>query len=228
MLNGLTTYGLLFIGQHWQTVTPDPARHYNEMDTRLRKLAKVRPLFINSQTGKDHFSFEENKKLLLGAEDIANETGISIVHETHRGKFSFAGHVTKHFLEKMPSLRITLDISHWCNTAESLLNDQQEAVALAVSHTDHIHARIGHPQGPQITDPRDPSWKEAVEFHFGCWDKVVALKKAKQETLTITPEFGPHPYMARLPFTHQAIADQWDINRYMMNVLRERYAHEII
>ena len=112
MLEGLAKYSLAFIGQHWQTVAADPVEHYNEMDTRLHQLAEVKPLFINSQTGRDHFSFEENKKLLLRAKDIADKTGVAIIHETHRGKFSFAAHVTKQFLKEMPALRITLDISH--------------------------------------------------------------------------------------------------------------------
>ena len=34
-------------------------------------------------------------------------------------------------LEKMPEIRITLDISHWCNVAGSFLQDQQKAVDLA-------------------------------------------------------------------------------------------------
>ena len=220
MLTELEKHGLKLIGQHWETVEPEFDKHYKEFETRLRNLAAINPLFINSQTGKDYYSFEQNRKLISLAQDISNETGISIIHETHRGKFSFAAHITKQYLEQLPGLRITLDISHWCNTAESLLNDQSEAVDIAVSSTDHIHARVGFAEGPQITDPRDPEWNEAMQFHLQCWDKVIALNNS----ITITPEFGPSPYMMNLPFTHQAVADQWEINEYMMNLLKERYS----
>jgi hypothetical protein len=37
-------------------------------------------------------------------------------------------------------------------------------------------------------------------------------------------EFGPPHYLPALPFTRQPVADQWDINVYMMKTLRERYA----
>lgn len=220
MLDGITKHGVKLIGQHWETVEPEFEKHYKEYGLRLQNLAAIKPLFINSQTGKDYYSFKQNKKLISLAGDIAKETGIKIIHETHRGKFSFAAHVTKQYLESIPDLKITLDISHWCNTAESFLHDQQEAVDIAISRTDHIHARIGFAEGPQITDPRDAEWNEAMQFHLRCWDKVIAVKNK----MTITPEFGPAPYMMNLPFTHQAVADQWDINEYMMNFLKERYS----
>ncbi|MGI8583073.1 MAG: sugar phosphate isomerase/epimerase family protein [Chitinophagaceae bacterium] len=223
MLNGLAKHDLKFIGQHWETVEPDFEKHYKEFEFRLRDLADAKPIFINSQTGKDYYSCDQNKKLISLAKDVAKEIGIAVIHETHRGKFSFAAHITKQYLENFPDLRITLDISHWCNTAESLLQDQKEAVDLAISRTDHIHARVGFAEGPQITDPSDPAWNEEMQFHLNCWDKVVELKKDDQSELTITPEFGPHPYMMNLPFTQQPVTDQWDVNEYMMSLLKERY-----
>ena len=48
---------------------------------------------------------------------------------------------------------------------------------LAITRTDHIHARVGYTEGPQITDPRVPEWKRALDFHLQCWDKVVAFNK---------------------------------------------------
>ena len=41
--------------------------------------------------------------------------------------------------------------------------------------------------------------------------------------LTITPEFGPPPYLVTLPFTQQPLTDQWAVNVFMMNLLKERY-----
>jgi hypothetical protein len=121
-------------------------------------------------------------------------------------------------------LRLTLDISHWCNVHESYLGDQDETVTLALNRTDHIHARIGHPEGPQVSDPRAPEWKQAVETHFAWWDKIVERKKKEGKLMTILTEFGPPDYMPTLPYTRQAVANQWDINVYMMEILRKRYA----
>ncbi|MEO6547689.1 MAG: TIM barrel protein [Ferruginibacter sp.] len=181
------------------------------------------PLYINCHSGKDYFSFEDNKKIVDYTLDLAKRTGIKILHETHRSRMLFAAPVAKKFFEAIPDLKITLDISHWCNVSESLLHDQQLTVDTALQRTGHIHARIGHPEGPQVNDPRAPEWKDAVEAHFAWWDKIVAYKKQKGETLTVLTEFGPRDYMPSLPYTLQPLADQWAINVYMMQLFRKRY-----
>ena len=106
---------------------------------------------------------------------------------------------------------------------ESLLEDQQEAVDLAIAHTDHIHSRIGHQEGPQVNDPRANEWKEVLEKYLAWWDKVVEIHQKNDTNLTITTEFGLIPYMPAMPFTQMALANKWEINVYMMNLLKERY-----
>jgi hypothetical protein len=136
----------------------------------------------------------------------------------------FAAHITRKFIESFPELRLTLDISHWCNVHESLLADQKETVDMALSRTDHIHARIGHPEGPQVNDPRAPEWEPVVRQHFEWWDKIVERKKKNGEIVTILTEFGPPDYMPTLPYTKQPLGDQWAINVHMMHLLRKRYS----
>ncbi|MEI6950031.1 sugar phosphate isomerase/epimerase [Paraflavisolibacter sp. H34] len=220
----LEQYGLEAIPQHYGTYDADFAKHF---DTYAAWLELVKPLpapKIDSQTGKDFFSFEQNKQLVDLAVAHTQSSGVDVFHETHRNKFAFAAHITKEYLQKIPYLKLTLDASHWVNVAESYLDDQPEAMALAISRTEHIHARVGYPEGPQVPDPRVPEWQEAVEKHLAWWDKVVARKRAEKATsFTITPEFGPYPYMVSLPFTRQPITSQWEVNKYMMDMLRERY-----
>jgi hypothetical protein len=224
MLYALDENKLLLIAQHWETTDPHFESHLDEYTGRIAFLAAAKPLFINSQTGKDYFSFHENRLLIQSAHNIAGAMGVPVYHETHRGKFSFAAHITKTFLERDPSLSLTLDISHWCAVAESLLEDQQEAVTLALDRTRHIHARIGHTQGPQVIDPRSGSAQNALEFHLQCWDKIVKENERKGEPmLTFTMEFGPAPYMMHHPFTGEPFAEQWELNVFMKNLLSERY-----
>ena len=107
---------------------------------------------------------------------------------------------------------------------ESLLDDQQDTVSRTLERVDHIHARIGHAEGPQVNDPRAPEWKQAVDAHFAWWDNVVARKKKEGKVLTFLTEFGPVDYMPALPYTRQPVADQWAINKYMLDILRMRYS----
>lgn len=190
----------------------------------LEKLVPYKPVLINCHTGKEYFSFRQNQALIAAGKAVSDASGIPVLHETHRGRFSFAAHITKEYLEKIPGLRLTLDISHWCNVHESMLADQEEAVSLAISRTDHIHTRVGFPEGPQVNDPRAPEWKNVLEQHLTWWDHVVEAKIQRGGSLlTITPEFGPPDYMPTLPYTRQPVASQWDINEYMMNLLKARY-----
>ncbi|MFA6945719.1 MAG: TIM barrel protein [Pedobacter sp.] len=205
----------------------NPQEHlefYKRMIDAAAKQNIQRPLYINNHSGKDYFSFEDNKKFIEHTQALAKETDILICHETHRGRMLFAAHITRNFLERYPDLRLTLDISHWCNVHESLLADQKETVALALERTDHIHARIGHPEGPQVNDPRAPEWEQTVKQHFEWWDKIVDRKKKNGERMTVLTEFGPPDYMPTLPYTKQPLGDQWAINVHMMHLLRKRYS----
>ncbi|CAH0997737.1 hypothetical protein EMA8858_03871 [Emticicia aquatica] len=223
ILNTLAKYNLELIAQYWQSYEQDFEEHIINYEKYLRNLAKAKPIFINCQTGKDYFNFHQNQLLFDLASRIAAETGIKIIHETHRGKSLFAAHITHEYLMKIPDLRITLDISHWYNVHESLLDDQQEAIDLAILHTDHIHSRVGHPEGPQVNEPQAPEWKSVLEAHLSWWDKVVETHQRNNTTLTVTTEFGPYPYMPVLPLTQMPLGNQWEINVFMMNLFKKRY-----
>jgi sugar phosphate isomerase/epimerase len=224
LLDTMGRHGLLFIAQHWETVEPDFVLHKKEYAARIAQLAAVKPLFINTQTGKDYYSFEQNEQLLTLAAAIAAETGTAVYHETHRGKFSFAAHVTHEYLRRVSRLKLTLDISHWCAVAETLLHDQPAAVQLAISATRHVHARVGFSQGAQVNDPRAPEWQQALDFHLRCWDAVVDTHvKLERPMLTFTTEFGPYPYMPQYPHTQQPVSDQWEVNLFMKDLLKKRY-----
>ncbi len=184
-----------------------------------------KPLYINCHSGRDFFSFEENKQFIDHTLQLAKDTGIKICHETHRSRILFAAPIARQYMEKIPDLRVTFDVSHWCNVHESLLNDQKETVDMTLQRVDHIHARIGHPEGPQVNDPRAPEWNDALNAHFAWWDAVVEIKNQKGERLTILTEFGPPDYMPALPYTREPLSDQWAINVYMMNLLRKRYTN---
>lgn len=197
--------------------------HFKKMTEAAAANTIQKPLYINCHSGKDYFSFEENSAFIEHTTQLSKKTGILICHETHRSRMLFAAPVAKKYLQTIPDLRITLDASHWCNVSESLLGDQAETMKLAIDKTEHIHARIGHAEGPQVNDPRAPEWEAAVKAHLGWWDRVVERKKNNGETLTILTEFGPPDYMPVTAYTRQPLADQWAINVHMMHLLRKRY-----
>ncbi len=201
----------------------DFAKHLKEFEKMLRDGVALKPLYFNCHSGRDWFNFEQGSRFVQLGLEVAKSSGVPVYHETHRGRLMFAAQITKQYMEAFPGLRLTLDISHWCAVHESLLEDQPETIKMALSRTDHIHARIGHQEGPQVNDPRAPEWASAVKAHFAWWDDVVKRKAVEGQPITVLTEFGPPTYLPTVPYTFQPLADQWEINVYMMKLFRERY-----
>jgi sugar phosphate isomerase/epimerase len=222
----LQAHGLLLIGQYYQSFEKDLQEHKVSFERHMQNLCALNPLLIDAQTGKDYFTPGQNKEIFEVAAKITKETGVPIAHETHRNKALFAAHVTRQLLEQNPDIMITADFSHWCNVSESLLEQQEEALRSAITRSVHIHARVGHAESAQVSDPRAPEWADELAAHLEWWDAIIDHRvKSGAKLTTITPEFGPAPYMPALPYTRMPVAHQWEINLYMMNLLKARYRH---
>jgi sugar phosphate isomerase/epimerase len=195
--------------------------HIQIMEENFSKLAALNPLFINSHTGKDYFSFDDNCKIIDAALNFSAKNGIRILHETHRGRFSFHAASLIPYLERFPQIELVGDFSHFCTVSESMLDDQQEIIARIIPHVSHIHARIGYEQGPQVNDPQAPEWQGHLEKFVFWWQQIINTKKrAGQSLFTISPEFGPVPYMPTAPYTQQPLSNQWDNNVFMKEYLK--------
>lgn len=194
-----------------------------QFTTHFKTLVSWNPVYINCHTGSDFFTFEQNKAFIDAANKIAKTHNIPIYHETHRGRFSFNLPDTKKYLSAIPELKLNLDISHWMVVHESLLQGQEEELQEVINRSHHIHARVGHAEGPQVNDPEAPEWKEAVERHMNIWEKIIKKQWEGKDVFTITTEFGPADYMPTLPYTQLPVADQWKANVYMMKLLKERF-----
>jgi hypothetical protein len=207
----------------------DPAAHLATFSRNLQAAASntvQRPVYINCHSGRDYFSMEDGFRFIDITTKVHQQTGIPIYHETHRSRLMYSAPVTRQYLLKRPDLMLNADLSHWCNVHESLLEDQEETLQLVLQRCGHIHARIGHEESPQVNDPRAPEWEKTLQRHLGWWDEIIKNKlKRNEKNITILTEFGPPYYMPALPYTQQAVADQWAINVYMMNLLRKRYSN---
>lgn len=214
--------GLDLIAQ-MHTVGDTPEEHAASFEEGYCRAVELRPRMVNSHTGRDFFTTDENVMILKRAEALEHEAGVPMVHEIHRGRATFSAPAAMALIEQFPQVRFAADLSHWCCVHESMLQNQPERLEQAIRHTHHIHARVGHPEGPQVSDPRAPEWSEAVETHLGWWQRVIDHHKELYEPeMTITPEFGPPGYMQTLPYTRQPVADLWEINLWMREMLKER------
>jgi len=205
--------------------------YLHELEKQLRALcrmgvSKSGPLFISAQTGREYFTPDQVNSCLNSCYKISAETGVPIYQETHRNKWSYAAHAVGPFLDQHPDLLLTFDISHWFCVSESYLHDQQAIVQKAIAHTRHIHARVGHTQGPQVWDPAAQEYAEALQEHLKVWDSWIGqMKKSGAACCTITPEFGPPPYLVFANRSGTPQDEQWRLNLWMKDLLQKRYAH---
>ena len=188
----------------------------------LKKVIVQKPYAINSHTGSDFFSFEQNMKFLKLANDLSNKYNIPIHHETHRGRFSYALPETKRYLNSDSAFRLTLDISHWMVVHESLLAQQQQLLDEVMERTDHIHARVGFEEGPQVNNPQAPEWDKALNRHLSIWESIILSHWKTGKPMTITTEFGPPNYLPTAPFTQKPLSNQWEANVFIMKAIKEQ------
>jgi hypothetical protein len=125
-------------------------------------------------------------------------------------------------LNIFPNLKLIADLSHFCVVSESDLSDQYDLLSRIYPNIQHIHARVGFEQSPQVNHPFAPEWKQHLERYTTWWNEIIELQSQLGKTqFTITPEFGPFPYMPQAPFTQSPLANQWQLNTEMKTYLNE-------
>jgi sugar phosphate isomerase/epimerase len=207
---------------------PPPTDHFTErfieeigVVLNFTELLTYQPTFINSHTGKDYYSFDDNCKVIEAVLNICHKSGVRILHETHRGRFSFHAASLVPYLKKFPELELVGDFSHFCTVSESMLDGQEEIIQQIIPHVSHIHARVGHEQAPQVNNPFAPEWENHFTLFEKWWQQIIDHRKENSsKNFSITPEFGPAPYMPSMPFTQQPLGNQWEINYNMMQRLK--------
>jgi len=219
MLKFLKTSGMQFVAQVLCNEL-NPGRgvreHLDSLKEQIEEALDYDPLFINAHSGADSWSREEAEDFYGAAIEMEKSLGIPICHETHRMRYFANPWATRPILEMYPELKLTCDFSHWVCVVERLLPDCDDIIRLAAEHCHHLHARVGHEEGPQVNDPRAPEWQTHLTTHERWWDIIWDVQQRKgMETSYLTPEFGPPPYLATLPHTNVPVVDLADVCDWM-------------
>jgi sugar phosphate isomerase/epimerase len=206
------------------TTGSTPQDHRASLAAHFHHACLTQPLFVNCHTGRDIFSHEDNLGLFQLGQALSEASGVRLRHELHRGRALFSGPDTKRYLEAIPDLQLTADFSHWFCVHESDLKDQSQNTAAAVQAAAHIHARVGFREGPQVGYPLSPANRPWLDLHMALWARIIAARKAEGcAYLTITPEFGPAPYMPTCSADDQVVADPWALNVWMKQHLIDAF-----
>lgn len=212
---------LLVTQQVLGVLKESPEDYINRVLRRLNTLVNYQPSFINSHTGKDHYSFDANCKIIEAIENFSTQHQIPIYHEIHRGRFTFHSATTLNYLEKFPNLKLVGDLSHWCVVSESMLLDQTEILNEIMPYIQHIHARVGFEQAPQVNHPFAPEWESHLNQFLIWWKQIIETHKT-EKNFSITPEFGPFPYMPQAPYSQKPLSNQTELNVQLRKYLKQR------
>jgi len=198
--------------------------HLADFRAKVDEALRYEPIAITAHSGKDSWTFEQQKIFFAEALEIERRIGLPINHETHRSRAMFTPWTTAALLREFPELHINADFSHWLNVCESRLEDQAENLALCIARTRHVHGRVGHEQGAQVNDPRAPEWADHVALHEVWWDAMIRARlQAGATTFTFNPEFGPPNYMPTLPYSQEPVADLWEVCVWIAQRFAQRF-----
>jgi sugar phosphate isomerase/epimerase len=201
-----------------------PEQHLQDLDQQLVRAAAFQPLRVTVLTGSDHWAWSVQQQFWSQVLERVADAPFPVSFETHRSRSFYSPWVMANYLEAFPGLRLTADLSHWCVVAERLMTPALEPIQLMAPRVDHIHARVGHAQGPSVGHPFAPESQAALEAHAACWSLFAQRwSSIRCGPFTITPEFGPDGYLPQLPFTGQPVADLLQINAAMAAWLRTEW-----
>jgi len=220
----LRKHDLGFIAQvfsHGKTI----ADHLESLREQIAATKSFGPRFINAHSGQDAFSEDQSIRLFEGALRLEAKCGVSIAHETHRGRVLFNPWITSRLLRRFPDLKLCCDFSHWVCVCERLIADQIAIIRQCAEHCLHVHARVGYEQGPQVPDPRAPEYRRHLETHESWW-RLIWQAQARRgfRVSTLTPEFGPPHYQHTLPFTRVPVSNLEEICDWQARRQAEAFA----
>ncbi len=225
---GVEKRGLGLIGQafsHAAEALPDIFRRASAAGCRLVVL----------QAGSDRMDLDAGRAFIQHALTAARVTGVKVAYETHRGRLFYAPWIAAIYLREFPELQTCLDLSHWTVVTESLLEESDESVALAIARALHIHARVGSEQSAQVDDPFLPEWEDHRERFFSHWrDAILAAAARGEEIFTINPEYSLSPYPgpagrigAEYRIRTTTAYDPWPVALKIVEEFRSRFGTEI-
>ena len=204
--------------------TPDlscsPLQHLDQIQRGLERAIALAPLKISLITGSDSWEEVDQHRFLESVLDQVDACSIPVTLETHRSRSLFDPWRMPAWLARHPRLRLTADLSHWCAVSERLMTPDLPPIQAMAGRVDHIHARIGHAQGPSVSHPFAPEWSQALESHHRCWQLFLDRRAVPECPITMTPEFGLDGYMPLRPFTAEPLADVQLLNAEMASWLR--------
>jgi sugar phosphate isomerase/epimerase len=207
--------------------------HFNVLKHQFNEIFKhtglrERTIYINCHTGSDFFSQKQSIELFHLVADYEKDLGVDMIgHETHRSRSLYSPWVVRDMLPHLPSsVKFTADLSHWITVCERPLNDKRlnEIIDLIIPRVRHIHARVGHEQSIQVSDPRSEEWTGHVQGFLEMWTRIWKYQVENKIDCTVLCEHGPFPYQPSLPHNNNTpLANLEEVNDFICTTVKEKF-----
>ncbi|MFD1953237.1 sugar phosphate isomerase/epimerase family protein [Paenibacillus thailandensis] len=220
----LAHYGLSF------SVNAYPAS-LADMDEFLKKAKSYEGTidYINAQVMQPFLVGDEAVRLLAGIDRLSREAGIPVFVETHRGTITQDLIRTVEYAQALPSLRLTIDYSHYVVAGElhTVTPQAEEWLGKLLPHTASIHARVSNGEQVQI-DPGFGEDSHPMLAHFARWWSAGMLSWRERsghgtDALPFVVELGPPPY-AITAGDGREISDRWRQSLELQRLARRLWA----
>ena len=192
------------------TITP---RTVDEGKAALENAKTFGVDYVNAQVQDNFVIGQPAIDLLQGLVTAAKEVDMPFFAETHRGRITQDLHRTVEYVQAIPDLRLTLDLSHYVLAGEmGSYSEQGEALFnQLLPRTGSIHARVSN--GEQIQIDIGPEGNHPMVEHFKRWWSTGMRHWAGQagpgDIFPFISELGPAGYAITLPGTDREISDRW-------------------
>jgi sugar phosphate isomerase/epimerase len=182
-------------------------------------------LLVNVHAGNPHLSHEECVALVNGMIDAAEEHGMRLLFETHRGRITQDLYRTLRLVEAVPRMRLTMDVSHYilCEEQPGPTEQLMPYLRPLFDRVEMMHGRVC--SGEQIQVDIGDGSGELAQLYKSFWTEVMRAwrkRSAPGSVFVFTPELGPPAY-AITDSAGKEISTRWEQSKVIRQLGEEAW-----
>lgn len=220
VLDSVREHGLQLVLQCYPMTVED-------LRPSLRRAKQLGALHVNAHAASAHLGEDETASLVNGLYDVAQEEGVKLMLETHRGRLTQDLYRTARLCERVDRLRLNLDVSHFivCEERPGPTADLAPMLDVILDRVEMIHGRVSNGQQVQV-DAGDGSG-ELPRLYRRFWAEAMRRWQRRSRAgsaLVFTPELGAPDYAIRDPQSGAELSDRWAQSQVLRGMAEQAWA----
>ncbi len=184
---------------------------------------------INLQPNVKPMTVLEAIPLILGWMQIAEDTGLEVLFETHRDRMTTDLLYTLQLIDAVPPMRLTADLSHYLLGREfrwPVSDADTELIHRIVERADAFHGRVASREQVQIqiSFPHHRQWLDLFTEWWGEGFRRWRARAGDGDQLVFTTELGPPEWYAISGPDGDEMSDRWQEALQLRDAVQELWA----